>query len=78
MAIRSPVINVMANAALKAARGLIRFDGGLSLVKLRLGPGELVLDGGNAFRKFGDLVLQATDFPVRYLQFQEVFDIGKH
>src|SRR5438874_6560206 len=43
MAIRSPVINVMANAALKAARGLIRDFGEVEQLQVSIkGPGEFV------------------------------------
>ena len=43
MAIRSPVINVMANAALKAARGLIRDFGEVEQLQVSVkGPGEFV------------------------------------
>ena len=43
MAIRSPVVNVMANAALKAARGLIRDFGEVEQLQVSVkGPGEFV------------------------------------
>src|SRR6266699_339879 len=43
VAIRSPVINVMANAALKAARGLIRDFGEVEQLQVSVkGPGEFV------------------------------------
>ena len=43
MAIRSPTINVMANAALKAARGLIRDFGEVEQLQVSIkGPGEFV------------------------------------
>lgn len=43
MAVRSPVINVMASAALKAARGLIRDFGEVEQLQVSLkGPGEFV------------------------------------
>ena len=43
MATRSPVINVMANAALKAARGLIRDFGEVEQLQVSVkGPGEFV------------------------------------
>src|SRR6202140_939759 len=43
MAIRSPVVNVMANAALKAARGLIRDFGEVEQLQVSIkGPGEFV------------------------------------
>ena len=43
MAIRSPVINVMANAALKAARGLVRDFGEVEQLQVSIkGPGEFV------------------------------------
>src|SRR5947199_3645601 len=43
MAVRSPVINVMANAALKAARGLIRDFGEVEQLQVSIkGPGEFV------------------------------------
>jgi myo-inositol-1(or 4)-monophosphatase len=43
MAVRSPVINVMANAALKAARGLIRDFGEVEQLQVSVkGPGEFV------------------------------------
>ena len=41
-------------------------------------PGEFLLDGGNAFGELGDFVLQAADFLVRVLQFQQIFYIWKH
>ena len=43
MAVRSPVINVMANAALKAARGLVRDFGEVEQLQVSVkGPGEFV------------------------------------
>ena len=43
MATRSPVINVMANAALKAARGLVRDFGEIEQLQVSIkGPGEFV------------------------------------
>ncbi len=43
MAIRSPVVNVMANAALKAARGLLRDFGEVEQLQVSVkGPGEFV------------------------------------
>jgi len=43
VAIRSPVVNVMANAALKAARGLIRDFGEVEQLQVSIkGPGEFV------------------------------------
>ena len=43
MAIRSPVINVMTNAALKAARGLVRDFGEVEQLQVSIkGPGEFV------------------------------------
>jgi myo-inositol-1(or 4)-monophosphatase len=43
VAVRSPVINVMANAALKAARGLIRDFGEVEQLQVSVkGPGEFV------------------------------------
>src|SRR5437763_6017442 len=43
MAVRSPVLNVMANAALKAARGLIRDFGEVEQLQVSIkGPGEFV------------------------------------
>jgi len=43
VAIRSPVVNVMANAALKAARGLIRDFGEVEQLQVSVkGPGEFV------------------------------------
>ena len=43
MATRSPVINVMANAALKAARGLVRDFGEVEQLQVSIkGPGEFV------------------------------------
>ncbi|HTV87513.1 MAG TPA: inositol monophosphatase family protein [Stellaceae bacterium] len=43
MAIRSPIINVMANAALKAARGLVRDFGEVEQLQVSVkGPGEFV------------------------------------
>jgi len=43
VAVRSPVINVMANAALKAARGLIRDFGEVEQLQVSIkGPGEFV------------------------------------
>ncbi len=43
MAVRSPIINVMANAALKAARGLIRDFGEVEQLQVSVkGPGEFV------------------------------------
>ena len=43
MAVRSPVVNVMANAALKAARGLIRDFGEVEQLQVSIkGPGEFV------------------------------------
>ena len=43
MALRSPVLNVMANAALKAARGLLRDFGEVEQLQVSVkGPGEFV------------------------------------
>jgi myo-inositol-1(or 4)-monophosphatase len=43
VAVRSPVINVMANAALKAARGLVRDFGEVEQLQVSIkGPGEFV------------------------------------
>ncbi len=43
MALRSPVLNVMANAALKAARGLLRDFGEVEQLQVSIkGPGEFV------------------------------------
>src|SRR5947209_20564075 len=43
MAVRSPIINVMGNAALKAARGLIRDFGEVEHLQVSVkGPGEFV------------------------------------
>jgi len=43
LAVRSPVINVMANAALKAARGLVRDFGEVEQLQVSIkGPGEFV------------------------------------
>ena len=43
MVMRSPILNVMANAALKAARGLIRDFGEVEQLQVSLkGPGEFV------------------------------------
>ena len=43
MAMRSPVLNVMANAALKAARGLIRDFGEVEQLQVSIkGPGDFV------------------------------------
>ena len=52
--------------------------GDLDLVELRLGVGQLVFDGRDAFREFGDFILQPADFPVRFLQAQQVFYFWKH
>ena len=61
-----------------AARGFVGFDGGLGFFQLGLGVGQLVFDGGDAFGKFGDFILQAADFLVRFLQAQQVFYFWKH
>ncbi|MBO0738093.1 MAG: inositol monophosphatase, partial [Alphaproteobacteria bacterium] len=43
MAVRSPILNVMGNAALKAARGLLRDFGEVEHLQVSLkGPGEFV------------------------------------
>jgi myo-inositol-1(or 4)-monophosphatase len=43
MALRSPILNVMANAALKAARGLLRDFGEVEQLQVSVkGPGEFV------------------------------------
>src|SRR5215471_6015871 len=43
MAVRSPILNVMANAALKAARGLVRDFGEVEQLQVSVkGPGEFV------------------------------------
>ncbi|MGH7029812.1 MAG: inositol monophosphatase family protein, partial [Stellaceae bacterium] len=43
MVMRSPVLNVMANAALKASRGLLRDFGEVEQLQVSVkGPGELV------------------------------------
>src|ERR1700759_425632 len=43
MALRSPVLNVMANAALKASRGLLRDFGEVEQLQVSVkGPGEFV------------------------------------
>src|SRR5208283_2163221 len=43
MVMRSPILNVMANAALKAARGLIRDFGEVEQLQVSIkGPGEFV------------------------------------
>ena len=45
MVMRSPVLNVMANAALKAARGLIRDFGEVEQLQVSVkGPDEFVCD----------------------------------
>ncbi len=45
MALRSPILNVMANAALKAARGLLRDFGEVEQLQVSVkGPGRIRLD----------------------------------
>src|SRR6266436_8806936 len=56
-----------------AAGGFIGLDRGLGLFQSSLGVGQLMFNGGDAFREFGNLLLQAADFLVRILQAQQVF-----
>ena len=61
-----------------AAGGFVGFDGGLGLLQLSLCARQLLLDYGNALGEFGDFVLQAADFLVGLLQFQQIFYVRKH
>ena len=61
-----------------AAGSFVGFDGGLSFFQLQLGVGQLVFDGGDAFGEFGDFILQAANFLIRFLQAQQVFYFWKH
>ena len=61
-----------------AAGGFVGLYRGLSFFQLRLGSGELVFNGGDALRQFGDFILQAANFLIRILQVQQVFYFWKH
>ena len=61
-----------------AAGGFVGFDGGLGFFELGFGPGQFLLDDGDAFGEFGNLVLQTADFLVGVLQFQQIFYVRKH
>ena len=50
-----------------AAGGLVGLDGGMGLFELGFGSGEFLLDDGNALGKFGDLIVQASNFLVDIL-----------
>ena len=50
----------------------------LGFFQLSFGSGEFLLDRANAFGEFVDFVLQAPDFLVCVLQFEQIFYIWKH
>jgi hypothetical protein len=56
-----------------AAGGLVGFDGGLGSIELGFSSGEFLLDDDNALGEFGNLVVQAPNFPVDILEFEQIF-----
>src|SRR5437588_5870645 len=61
-----------------AAGGFVCLCVGLGSIQLSLGAGQFQFNGSNAFGEFGNLVLEAADFLVRFLQPQQVFVFRKH
>jgi len=61
-----------------AAGGLVGFDGSLCFLELGFGTCESLLDDGHALGEFGNLILQAANFPVDILQFEQIFYVWKH
>ncbi|MGA9385096.1 MAG: hypothetical protein WBV63_08750 [Candidatus Sulfotelmatobacter sp.] len=56
-----------------APGGFVGFYRALGLFQLSFGVCQLVLDGSDTVGEFGDFILQAPDFLVRFLQAQQVF-----